>query len=115
MDYMCMKNFYNKLPSNKVSISESPFKNNEFLQNALMASNIHNEFWIKVINEAIIRNDNIEMKDNILYTTGPKLITDVYLKNKNEVNVLDFKLYNPEKGSNNNNIIAKHIGTCTWC
>jgi mannosyltransferase OCH1-like enzyme len=26
MDYMCMKNFYDTLPSNKVSISESPYQ-----------------------------------------------------------------------------------------
>jgi len=116
MDYMCMTNFYNMLPSNKVSISESPYKNNEHLQNALMASNINNDFWIKIINEAIIRNNNIKTNNNVLYTTGPQLISYVYSKNENSVNVLNYKLFNPSKSEfNSPNIIAKHMGTCTWC
>ena len=118
MDYMCMKNFYNMLPSNKVSISESPYKNNEYLQNALMASNINNDFWIKVIDEAIIRNNNIKSNNNVLYTTGPKLISFVYSNNIDNVNVLNYKLFNPSKSSDDFNsidVIAKHVGTCTWC
>ena len=114
MDYMCMKNFYNLLPSDKVSISESPYKDNELLQNALMASNIKNDFWLKVIDEAIVRKNS----NNVLYTTGPRLISYVYLLNKEMVNVLPFHLYNPSRSSEDFNspyLITKHIGTCSWC
>lgn len=114
MDYMCMKNFYDLLPSDKVSISESPYKNNEFLQNALMASNIKNDFWLKVIDEAIVRKDS----NNVLFTTGPRLISHVYLLNKEMVNVLPFNLYNPSRSSeqfNSPDLITKHMGTCSWC
>jgi mannosyltransferase OCH1-like enzyme len=119
MDYICMKNFYNMLPSNKVSISESPYKNNENLQNALMASNVNNIFWIKLIDEAIIRNSDKERDNDVLGTTGPVLISDVYNNNKNLVFILNSKLFNPNKNSSeefySKNLFAKHLGTCEWC
>ena len=46
MDYMCFKNFYNILPKNKISISESPYKENEEIQNALMISPPNNSFCV---------------------------------------------------------------------
>jgi hypothetical protein len=55
MDYMCIKNFYDKLPQDKVSISESPYKNNKYLQNALMCSPRKHPFWMKVINTSTKR------------------------------------------------------------
>ena len=115
MDYMCIKNFYDQLPPSLVSISESPYKNNEYLQNALIASNINNKFWKYVIREAINRKDSY----SILYSTGPKLLSDIYYKNKNMVNVLPEKLYNPNKNNdedyNNKDIYCKHLFTCSWC
>ena len=83
-----------------------------------MASNINNDFWIKVIDEAIIRNNNIKSNNNVLYTTGPKLISFVYSNNIDNVIVLNYKLFNPSKSSDDFNsidVIAKHVGTCTWC
>ena len=76
MDYMCMKNFYNLLPQNKISISESPYKNNEHIQNALMISNKLNNFWMYVIEEAKYRIND----PNTLSSTGPKLLSDIYFK-----------------------------------
>lgn len=114
MDYMCMKNFYDLLPSDKISISESPYKNNEHLQNALMISNKNNIFWLLVINEAIVRKNS----RSILFSTGPQLISDIYSLNEEMVNVLPYNLYNPPKDSiefSNKDIIAKHLGSCSWC
>lgn len=114
MDYMCMKNFYDILPPNKVSISESPYKHIEFLQNALMASNVKNDFFLKVIEEAKNRKDS----EAVLYSTGPVLISDVYLQNKDMVNALPSNLYNPPKINpeefNDPNVIAKHFFTTSW-
>ena len=114
MDYMCMKNFYDILPPDKVSISESPYKNIEFLQNALMASNINNEFFLKVIEEAKNRTD----AEDVLFSTGPVLVSNVYLQNKDMVNALPSNLFNPSKINseefNHPNVIAKHFFTKSW-
>ena len=113
MDYMCMKNFYHLLPSNKVSISESPHPHNEFIQNALMASNKNNDFWLKVIDEAKGRTTL-----DILSSTGPRLLSDVYNSNKTDVKVLEKNLFNPLQGSKEFNLDAvytKHFGSCSWC
>lgn len=113
MDYMCNKNFYSNLPQDKVSISESPYKENEFIQNALMASNPGNPFWIEVIKKAIERKDN----QNVLYATGPKLVSDTYFENPNYVFVLNQKDYNPKIGTEDfdkPSVITKHVGTKSW-
>jgi mannosyltransferase OCH1-like enzyme len=113
MDYMCFKNFYDILPQNKISIAESPYKNNEEIQNALMISPPNYLFWLDVIQIAEQRKDS----NNILYSTGPQLLTDVYLQNKNKINVLPSLLFNPhnkKKEFNNSNLYTKHIGTISW-
>ena len=56
MDYVCIKNFYDILSQDKISISESPYKENEKLQNALMISQSNNSFWLDVIKLAEQRN-----------------------------------------------------------
>lgn len=118
MDYMCLKNFYNELPQDKISISESPYKHNEYLQNALMCSPKNHSFWIKVIIESQRRWENNENKDDVLYITGPKLITKLYENNKNEINVLPINKYNPDKNSkeynDDANLFTKHLGTAVW-
>lgn len=113
MDYMCTQNFYDKVPENIISISESPHKNNEYIQNALMISPKENEFWMKVIRKSIERADN----PNVLYATGPKLLTDVYFENVSDVNVLPEKIYNPKYGTDDfdsQDVITKHVGTKSW-
>ena len=115
MDYKCFNNFYNIIPSDKISISESPYKYNEHLQNALMISPKNHPFWIKVINEAIPRSKDETKNEDILYQTGPVLISDVYFKNKDMVNVLPKELWNPHKNdTNETNIITKHYGSVVW-
>ena len=66
MDYYCNRNFYNELDKNKISISESPYKQNEYLQNALMISPKNNKFWLDVIEEGVKRwnNGNIDYIKN---------------------------------------------------
>jgi mannosyltransferase OCH1-like enzyme len=113
MDYMCTRNFYDLMPNDKVSISESPYKENEHIQNALMISPPNNPFWMKVVVKAIERVNS----PSVLYATGPKLVTDVYFENPDEVNVLEIKLYNPKVDTvdfDADIVITKHLGTKTW-
>ena len=118
MDYICIKNFYNELPKDKVSISESPYKENEIIQNALMCSPKKHSFWMKVITEGKKRWDNNDNRDKVLYIAGPQLVSKIYEDNKDDVNVLPFNKYNPKKNTdefnNDNNLFTKHFFTNTW-
>ena len=117
MDYYCNKNFYNELNKNRISISESPYTHNEYLQNALMISPKNNKFWLDVIEEGVKRWNNGNNNGDVLDLTGPRLISSVYEKNKNEINVLPKKYYNPLKDSpdfNNDNVYTKHYCTFSW-
>jgi mannosyltransferase OCH1-like enzyme len=113
MDYMCMKNFYHLLTPNKVTISESPYAN-EYLQNALMASNKENPFWMKVIEEVKKRPDHLSIVD----LTGPRMLSYVYYENPNEVVPLKMELFNPmvdTPGFDSNDVYTKQFSTCSWC
>ena len=112
MDYICFKNFYDLMPSDKVSISESPYKYNEYLQNALMISPKEHPFWMNVIEKATKRSG----KDvSVIVATGPVLISDTYEEHKNDVNVLPIDLYNPDKDApENEKYITRHYGTAVW-
>jgi inositol phosphorylceramide mannosyltransferase catalytic subunit len=117
MDYMCFRNFYDLLPQDKVSISESPFKNNENLQNALMMSPAGHPFWLKVIQNAKDRATKRpkDGKNDVLYQTGPVLISDTYAENKEMVNVLPIPQWNPPKEVQDNpQMITRHYGTFVW-
>ena len=113
MDYMCMKNFYDLLHPNKVSIPRSPHTNNEFIQNALMVSNKNNNFWLKVIDESKNRTN-----DSVFNATGPNLISDIYFTNTNDVVILEKNLFNPLPGAEEFNadiVYTKHFGSCSYC
>ena len=78
-----------------------------------MISPPNKQFWMKVVEKAKGRIDN----PNVLYSTGPKLLSDVYYENKNDIFVLPEKLYNPKYGTpdfNLSDVITKHIGTKSW-
>jgi len=114
MDYECFTNFYNEVPSDMVSISESPYKENEHLQNALMISPAKHPFWLKVIEKA---KERFDTTNDVLYETGPVLITDTYNENKNMVNVLPVDKWNPHKNGPvfmGVDLITRHHGTITW-
>lgn len=113
MDYECINRFEHLLPSDKVSICESPYKEWEEVQNSLMVSPIHHPFWFKVIEKASYRT---HLK-NILKSTGPILLTDIYVKNKDMVYILNVDMYNPKPDSEqfkNPNIYTRHFGTISW-
>ena len=113
MDYMCMKNFYDKLPSNKVSICESPYKKWENVQNALMASPKEHPFWLNVVEEA----KKHTKEDDVLKSTGPILLTNMCNKYPDMVNILNVKEYNPKHGTpdfDDPNVITKHFGSKIW-
>jgi len=110
MDYMTYQNFSHLLP-NKISIVESPYKNNEHIQNSLMISPKHQDFWLNVIEKSKTRLN----EENVLKSTGPALISDVYFENTNLVNVLPHNLWNSYKNEENVKYITRHLGTCTWC
>lgn len=118
MDYICIKNFYNEIPKDKVSISESPYKENEIVQNALMCSPKKHKFWMKVIIEGKKRMENNDNINDVLYIAGPQLISKVYEDNKDDVNILPFDKYNPKKQSDefndDANLFTKHLFTNTW-
>lgn len=113
MDYECFQNFENLIPQNKVSISESPYIQNEYLQNALMISPKGDPFWSKVIEKAKSRVG--VNNDNVLYQTGPQLVSDTYFENTSMVNVLPKDLWNPDKAlPYNSKLICRHLGTYSW-
>ncbi len=112
MDYLCTKNFYDLLPQDKISISESPWKNNEYIQNALMISPPENDFWLKVIEKAKTRT-----KLPVLDATGPRLLSDTYFENTKDVNILPEKLFNPNTENNDHKseeVYTIHLGTKSW-
>lgn len=45
LDYEPLTNFWEYLPKDRVSLVESPYQYNEYLQNSLMSSPIHDPFW----------------------------------------------------------------------
>lgn len=115
MDYMCFKNFYDLLPKDKVSISESNFPENEYMQNALMISPKEHPFWMNVIKKATERYNINYNNGNILDATGPRLIDSTYEENTDYVNPLPVQLYNaPIEEIGNDKIYASHYNTFSW-
>jgi len=113
LDYMVIKDFYQDLPQDMVSVCESPFKGWEKVQNSLMASNPGNPFWIRVVEKAKTRTG----ENNVLKSTGPILLSDVVEQNIRSVNILPVKTFNPRSGTpdfNSPYIKTRHYGTCSW-
>jgi mannosyltransferase OCH1-like enzyme len=111
MDYECFKNFYDILDQTKISLVRSPYSW-EYLQNALMVSPPNKDFWIKLINKSKERSND----PNVLYSTGPQLLSDVFNENKNDCVVLPVNLFNPCRDDivNKNILYTKHHGTYSW-
>ena len=113
LDYMVIKDFYQDLPQDMVSVCESPFKGWEKVQNSLMASNPGNPFWIKVVEKAKTRTG----ENNVLKSTGPILLSEVVEQNIRSVEILPVKTFNPRSGTpdfNSPYIKTRHYGTCSW-
>jgi mannosyltransferase OCH1-like enzyme len=113
MDYIVYKNFYNELPQDKISIPESPYKWNEHIQNSLMMGPPKANFWLICIDECYRRVDW-----NVFSATGPQLLTPMYFKYPDLVNVLPWELYNPdvydETTYDTTKIYAKHLLSTVW-
>jgi hypothetical protein len=112
MDYVALKNFYNELPENIISIPESPYKKHEFIQNSLLCSPPLQNFWLLLVEEAINNKDQL-----VFFATGPALYTNLYNKHKNLINILPMNLYNPAKESpefNSPDVITKHYASNVW-
>ena len=121
MDFQCLKNFEDQIPSDKVSIAESHHDNEKF-QNALMVSPKGHPFWKKV-HEALEERKYIA---DVLTATGPIMISDVS-DDDETVNALPFEKFCPKYGGTSSNSIkptemppiqegvyTRHLGTGSW-
>ena len=113
LDYVIYKNFYDQLPVNKVSIPESPYKNNEHIQNAFLCSPPKHLFWLLIIDECYKH-----VKEHVFNATGPQLYTQIYYKNPDLINILPLEYYNPDitdtEAFNRTDIYAKHLLSVSW-
>jgi mannosyltransferase OCH1-like enzyme len=113
MDYVVYKDFFKDMPQDKVSIPESPYKDNEFIQNALMITPPKHNFWLLIID-----NCYKSRNEHVFHATGPQLYTQTYTKYPNLVNILPMDLWNPhisEKDAfNRTDLIAKHLLSTSW-
>ena len=107
MDFECLNNFYDNLNHNKVNLVESPYEYNEKFQNSLMASKPGNPYWLFVL---YFGKKNKDLK-NILSSTGPRLLDEVYFYYPKLINSLPYSKYNPHKGElyKNQNIFTRHL------
>ena len=111
MDFECLKRFDDQLPSDKVSIAESPHRDSETHQNALMCSPKKHEFWVHIFKELEQKKD----VKNILASTGPIILNETIAKHSEYVNSLDFNKFAPSKDKfDNEEVHARHHGTAQW-
>lgn len=131
MDYECVKNFEHLLPADKVSIAESPFRDDgradkEIHQNALMVSPKGHPFWEKTWD--ILEEKKNEQ--NVVYATGPYVIKQSVIEMPYHVNTLKNELFAPGHTEtfkrakheqyeelppvDNEKVYARHLGTGVW-
>jgi mannosyltransferase OCH1-like enzyme len=138
MDMFCYENFYSNLISSKVFlIQENKGKViQDRVQNSLMCAVKNSSFFLECMNmcnELFYSNQNInqekeelhkllsnnkitekQFQDYVWKITGPHLLSEVYLKNKEVVSILPKEQYNPNKKAHNKNIKTKHMETGMW-
>lgn len=110
MDYECKENFESFLQDkNMVYLNgnDNPAVLDETCQNALMISNKGNSFWDSVIEEIRTRYD--KGQKDVLYLTGPRMLTKVKDENTDRIKILPSKDFT-EVGST----YAEHRYTATW-
>ena len=112
MDFECLNNFYDNLNHNKVNLVESPYEHNETFQNSLMASKPGNPYWLFVLD---FGKKNKDLK-NILSSTGPRLLDEVYFYYPKLIHKLPHNKYNPHKSKLflKNNIYTRHLLSNSW-
>ena len=121
MDCECVQRFYEKLPSGKASIGESPWhqKFGERFQNSLMASPPEHPFWETVIAVVVERLPGCVDGGHVLQCTGPDVINEAAKRYvANGINALDRRKY---AGNEKNESLAStrgmyvvHYGTEMW-
>ncbi len=115
MDYECVCNFYDQLPSDKVSVVESPHKHNEQHQNSLMSSPAGHPFWIeyairaKRAYETRNRIGHALQLYSVLEMTGPVMLDGAIAETSLQIHVLPKEQYFVA-GSQ----YARHWGTKSW-
>jgi len=110
MDYYVFSDFYNDLEQNKVNFAESPYKSNEEITNALIASPPNNNFWLLVIDECYKHKDTY-----VLLSTGPQLISKLYARFPELVNILPYDKFNPNSSDDDNDQMkTRHYNTVMW-
>lgn len=119
MDYEYMEpvmNLWNISDDFDVAVVESPFPNNEYVQNSFMMSTKGHKFW-----EFVIHVMQITTEGTILDTTGPRMLSKCVMvarKNGIDVHVLDKKVFNPsyedQEAFNAPSVITRHHGTMIW-
>lgn len=114
MDFEVCRPFMHLVPTDKVSIVESPYKENEHCQNALMITPERHPFWLRVFKE--LRSS--VHHHNVLSVAGPQMI-DRVMKGRMDTHVLPHHNFNPHKQSDrifssDPDIYTKHYGTSVW-
>jgi len=125
MDVYCYKKFYNEL-TNSVYIQQAPYGDVP-VENALMASEPNNEFWLKCMDKSVeIYNDKVKRRENTLdlkyrldqliitSATGPHLVFEVLKNNFKDVDILPGILYNNHGLSYHPEYRTKHMLTGMW-
>jgi len=108
MDYECINNFEHIIPQDKVSIAASPYKNNEFVQNALMAGPAKHPFWVHVFTHL----EDYKNIPNVLTSTGPVMLEVALRTYEGDIHVLPSIHFS---SVNSFSPYAIHHGTCSWC
>ena len=116
MDMRCNKYFMDVVDHSRVSIVESGYKQWETVQNSLMISPPGDPFWMKVIAEAMLRAQN--SNPDVMYTTGPILLSDVYAKQEKNVDLLPYVTFNPPRNAavkiDDAALYTRHLNTVSW-
>lgn len=131
MDMYCYENFYDELKSDTVLLEA--LAEDEIIQNALMCSTPNSHFFKLCMEKSIekfkslpslqeLASKNTSKPDNIIYSnyikevTGPFLISEVYksYENKDLIQVLPQKEYNPHITEYHSVIKTKHMLTGDW-
>jgi mannosyltransferase OCH1-like enzyme len=131
MDMYCYENFYNDLKKDIVLLGA--LSHDEVIQNALMCSSKQSSFF-KLCAESTIQKFNIfpplndliisspNLPENIIVSeyvkeiTGPYMLSHIYnaFQNKDEIQILSQKEYNPIITEYHSRIKTKHMLTGDW-
>lgn len=123
MDYEILENFYPYLDPSIPSVVESPFSNNEKVQNSLMASPPKHPFWLDVLRE--MASSSTVFFHSVLDATGPRMLDRVILSSSKPIRLLPMYQFNPPPIGNiynanqwaslpNQKIFARHKCSASW-